>query len=431
MNPIGLVLLICIAAIISQGSRRFAALGLLAGVLFLPQSVNVSLAGVNVFGMRMLEVVAATRIISRGEIKFLRSTSLDKAFFFFFCYLTLIFVIRSDEGVFYQVGLAIDAIICYISFRVLLQNVQDILWLLRAFLWLLVPFAGLVLIESLTLQNPFSIMGGVAYGADWLRDGRLRCQGSFQHCSLLGTLGAGFLSLYIALAVSKSDRKAGILGILLCISIVWLSNSGGPISCVANVVFCWALWKYRARLTLVKFGIAAVLVASMTVMEASIFYLPAKVSSITGGDGWHRSYLMEVSFRDLHKWWLFGMPLSETADWFPYLNYGTGFADITNQFLSYGLASGLPAMLLFFYLLLTAKRHVGVILSSNSDKFGSGEAKKAQYIAWGLGSLLVMHIANWFGIIYFDQSYVIWYLHLAMIGSLSQYSSEQMGLRGA
>ncbi len=393
---------------------------MLAGVLFLPQSISISAGGVNIFGMRFLEVIAAARIVTRGELSFLKLNRIDKILALFFVYSTLVFILRSDEGIAYQIGLAVDGLLCYFAFRIFLKDITDMLWLLRAFVWILLPFTCLVLIESKTQQNPFSIFGSVTYGGDWLREGRLRCQGSFRHCSLLGTLGASFISLYLAAIVGRFDRKSAWLGIILCLMIVWASNSGGPISCVANVVFCWMIWPIRQHVRWVRRAVFVLFVVATITMEAPIFYLPAKVSSITGGDGWHRSYLMEVAYRDLGKWWLWGMHLRETIDWFPYHNYGTGFADITNQFVAYGLDSGLPSMILFMLVLAFALQE-----SAKATKVaGTHQDPNIKYLAWGLCSVLIMHIANWFGIVYFDQSYVIWYLHLAMIGSLcSQVNS--------
>jgi hypothetical protein len=36
-----------------------------------------------------------------------------------------------------------------------------------------------------------------------------------------------------------------------------------------------------------------------------------------------------------------------------------------------------------------------------------------------LGAVLTVHIINWFGIAYFDQMYVIWFMQLAAVSSLS------------
>ena len=423
MSPLGALILIVLVAVLASAPRRWAALALIAGVLFLPQTQSVIIAGINLFSMRILEMVAVARVLSRREHKDIVRTRVDLLLPIFFSYATVIFLLRSDEGFAYQIGLAVDALTCYFSFRALIHDEADIRWLLKMTAGLLIPYTLIVVVESITLENPFSSMGGVAYGGDWMRDGRLRCQGSFRHSSLLGTFGASFFALYLSAAIGRFDRKYAYAGIALCLVIIWACNSGGPISCIANIVFCWILWPLRKHLTLIKRGLLLLGVVMAFFMEAPIFYLPAKVSSLTGGDGWHRSFLMEISFHDLGSWWMFGMPLSNTIDWFPYHTPGTGFADITNQFLAYGIDSGLAAIILFVAVLVAAFREIKIVLSrvANQKKVTHPTA----FLTWGLGAALVMHIANWLGIIYFDQTYVIWYLQLAMISSLSNSTRAQ------
>lgn len=397
-------------------SRRWAIFSILAGVLFLPATQSVAVAGVNLFALRFIEVAAVIRVVGRKEYVGMKSTRIDFWLPIFFIYTTIIFLLRSNEGQAFQIGLAVDALCCYYSFRSLIRDESDIRWTLKSFILLLIPFTAVVMIESFTLNNPFAAMGGINYGGDWMRNGRLRCQGSFQHCSLLGTFAASFLALYLPGVVGRFDRKHAWIGLLLCLLLIWACNSGSPISSVANIAFCWIVWKFRRHLKPIRYFLLFMLGLMACLMKAPIFYLPAKVSSITGGDGWHRSYLMEMAFHDLDKWWLSGMHLRETIDWFPYLNFATGYADITNQFVAHGLAAGLPAMALFMVVIFSAFKEVGTILNI-LDRAKAGTSPAA-YLAWGLGAALVMHIANWIGIIYFDQTYVVWYLHLAMISSL-------------
>lgn len=416
MSPHGAIILgLCLCVVVFT-PRRWATLGVLAGVLFLPGSQAIAIAGVNVFAMRFIEVAVVMRVISKKEYTSIQWTRVDFWLPVFFAYTTIIFLLRSDEGQAFQIGLAVDALCCYYSFRSLIRDESDIRWTLKSFVWLLLPFTVIILIESVTLNNPFAVMGGLNYGGDWMRNGRLRCQGSFQHCSLLGTFAACFFALYLPCLIGRFDRKQAWFGLILCLIIIWACNSGSPISSVANIVFCWGIWKFRKHLISIRYLFLAMLGLMACVMESSLFYLPAKVSSITGGDGWHRSYLMEMAFRDLHKWWLAGMHLRETIDWFPYLNFATGYADITNQFVAHGLAAGLPALAFFVILLFSAFREIGGI-QKTLEQTQAGTSPTA-YLAWGLGATLVMHIANWLGIIYFDQTFVIWYLHLAMISSL-------------
>jgi hypothetical protein len=148
-------------------------------------------------------------------------------------------------------------------------------------------------------------------------------------------------------------------------------------------------------------------------MKAPIWFLPARISDIVGGDGFHRSYLMDCAIRDLSKWWFSGMPIVDTANWFPYVVPATGGADITNQYLFFGVTGGLLAIILFILLLIKCYSLLGnsmyQLRASTSTPTGN------EFLLWGLGVMLTVHISNWFGIRYFDQTYNLWFMQLAAI----------------
>lgn len=155
-------------------------------------------------------------------------------------------------------------------------------------------------------------------------------------------------------------------------------------------------------------------------MKAPVWYIFAHISSVTGGDGWHRSYLMDVAYQHLGEWWLAGMPLSKTSGWFPYDLSGTSGADITNQFIAFGLTGGFGGIILFVLLL---KRAYGVLGEAMAIvRFAADGTSDTELMLWGLGVMLTIHIVNWFGIAYFDQMNVVWLMQIAAISGLSEYS---------
>jgi hypothetical protein len=309
--------------------------------------------------------------------------------------------------------------LCYFTFRGMIGSVEDLRWFLRAFVIMLIPYFVLVSIQWLTLSNPFVIVAGSEYENFMFRNGKPRCIGSFRHPDLLGTLGASFLPLYIGLAFAKKDRIRALVGIGLCLGIVYLTNSGGPVSAVAVAIVGWLLWPVRTKTSLVRRTIVASLLVVALVMKAPIWYLPAKVSSITGGGGWHRSYLLDVAFKHIDKWWLAGMPASKTGDWFPY-SLENGAADITNQYIAFGISAGLGGIGLLILLLVKSFRSLGEALKS--ARSNDREIADTEIMLWGMGVMLVVHVINWFGISYFDQIYVVWFMQLASISGLSKWS---------
>lgn len=417
MNTLGAGILTVLMLMVLFAPRRWALLGMMAGVLYLTQGEKIAVFGLNLFALRFLEVAGFTRIMLRREFSFSSLNEIDRAFLWLYIYTTVVFLLRSTEGQAYQIGIAVDAILCYFTFRGLIENIADLRWFLRSLLILLVPYVTLLIIESMSNHNFFAIVGGSteAFG---FRNGRPRCLGSFRNPDLLGTLGASFLPLYIGLAFAKPDRIRALLGVSLCLGIVWLTNSGGPVSAAALGVVGWLFWELRMNMALVRRAIVGFMVLVALFMKAPIWYLPMKLSSITGGHGWHRSYLMDMAFSHLAKWWLAGMPIKDTADWFPYTIAATGGADITNQYIRYGITAGLVAIGLFIFLLIQAFRKLGKAMSA--VRLGPPVSTGTEHLLWGIGVMLTVHVVNWIGISYFDQIYVVWFMQLSIISSLSQ-----------
>lgn len=414
MNALGGSMLAVIVLVVLIAPRRWAVLAVMAGVIYVTEAQQLQIFGFNFFSMRFVELAAFIRVMLRREFTFRHLNGIDKALLLFLGYATVVFVLRSHQDIANQIGVALDALLCYFSFRGLIKSFEEFRAFLKSFAILLIPFVILVVKEALTGANPFAILGAAPTS---FREGRIRAIGSFGHPSLLGTLGGSFLPLYIGLAFSKSDRIRAILGIGLCLAIVWASNSGGPAACVMVGIAGWACWFFRRKMRLIRRAIAVLLILLALVMKAPIWYLPARVSSVTGGDGWHRSYLMDVTFQHFREWWFAGMAVEKTKDWFPYFVAIYGGADITNEYLAYALASGLVAMVLFILLLTLAFKKLGAALSAVRQQ--GADSGRSEPMLWALGVMLAVHVSNWIGITYFDQTYVIWYLHLALISTLS------------
>jgi hypothetical protein len=421
MNAIGLSILVMLVVTVFFAPRRWALLAMAAGALYLTQHASIDVAGLNMFSMRFLEVASFIRVVARREFSFSKLNELDRLFLLLYSYSTIIFLLRSNEGQVYHIGLAVDAVFCYFTFRGLAGGMDDFRWFLRAFVILLIPYTALLFVEMRTAHNPFSILGGGEI-VEYFRNGRVRCLGSFRLYILLGSLGASFLPLYIGLTFSRPNRFYAVIGIILCMAIVGFSNSSGPLVFACLVVLGWVLWPYRGRMRLIRRAGLAGLIGLALVMKAPIWYLPTHFS--LGGAAWHRSYLISVAMRHFGDWWLWGMSSSKTSDWFATVLAIYGNADITNQFISFGLAAGLMTIALFVWLLVGAFRSLGKKLAEIRLAFG--RPSEAEYLLWALGVMLAGHIANFFGITYFDQFYVIWFIQLAFISNLTheyRYSS--------
>src|SRR5262249_60318661 len=92
--------------------------------------------------------------------------------------------------------------------------------------------------------------------------------------------------------------------------------------------------------------------------------------------------------------------------------------DITNHFLVLGIPAGLGAMGLLVTLLTRAFSNLGKTLAILRSS--GAMTRDIEFLYWSLGVTLAVHIFNWLGITYFDQTYVLWFMQLAVITSLTE-----------
>ena len=422
MNAFGVVSLSVLLAVVLFAPARWALVGLFGGVLYMTLGQSIDLLGLNIYPMRVLTLAAFVRVEMRGEWSFSMLNDVDKALLLAFGYRTVVFVLHANGSATSAIALMVDVTLAYFAFRGLLRSFDDLTWFLRTLAVMLVPYVTLLWVHSTTGNNPFAIIGGI----DELvaRSGRPRCLGSFGHATILGTFGASFMALYIALFVIQKSRPWGLLGMALCLAVVYFSNSGGPMTCAILAVVGWLFWFLRAKMRAVRAAIVAILVGLALTMQAPIWFLPAKISDITGGDGWHRSYLMDIAFQHLGQWWLAGMSVLLTKDWFPY-TVVTGGADIINYYLDFGIAAGLGATGFLCFLLFRAFSRLGRAL----DTFRGNDcvSRDIEFLLWALGVVLSVHVFNWLGIVYFDQYYAVFFMQLAALSTLSEQVTQVSG----
>ena len=387
---------------------------MVVGCLYLTFGAGFNFAGCAVQPTRLLGYVCFLRVMAKREFSVAELTRTDKALIFLYVFTTLVLLLRQPEGAALWCAKLLDVVLTYVAFRGLLRSPQEFRWLLGILALLLVPYVAILAVEYTKGTNLFDLVG--AGGEIWSRDGDVRCFGSFRHPSLLGSLGACFLPLFIGMAWYRGLRSRAVLGAAMCIAVVIFSHSGGPTSVMSVAVVGWLLWPIRREMQTFRRGLAGLLILLAMLMKAPVWYLLARISSLTGGSGWHRSYLIDVAFQHLDQWWLIGMREVDTASWFPYTVEGG--ADITNQFLSFGTNAGLVAIALFIYLIYCAFSQVGWALGRVRQ---TSEVQGEEPLLWALGVALAAHVSNWLGISYFDQFNVLWLLQLAALISLSEY----------
>ena len=420
MSPVGATTLSILLCLVLFAPPRWALLGIFGGVLYMTLGQAIVLLGFNIYPTRLLTLAALVRVLMRGEFSVSMLTGIDRLLLLTFGYQTVVFLLNDNGSAINITGQFIDVMLAYFSCRGLLRSFEDLTWFLHALVILLLPYVALLYVEASTGTNPFASIGGVS--SHDVRGGFPRCIGSFGHAAILGTFGASFLPLYIALLIQRKNLTSALLGICICLAIVVFSNSGGPLACAALALIGMLFWPLRRNMPTVRAWIAAAFLMIVILMEAPVWYLPAKISDFSGGDGWHRSYLMEVAFSHIDQWWLAGMSVLATRDWFPY-TVVTGGADIINYYLGFGISAGVAAIGLFCSLLVRAFSLVGTALGT--VRLHGREDRRAEILLWALGVVLTVHTFNWFGMVYFDQYYVAFFMQFAALATLASKSIDQ------
>jgi hypothetical protein len=402
---LGFTLLMCLLMLVLP--RRFALVPVIILTCYMTMGERLMIAGANFTMIRILTLAGWIRIIVRGEIRSFSLNAIDKAVVCWtssgILFHTLLW--QTSQEFVNRLGHSYDVVGLYFLFRYLVHGMVDIKRLVRIVAMLIVPLAGSMLAEKLTGRNSFFVFGGVMEFTR-IRDGALRCQGSFAHPILAGTFGATLLPLFVGLWYqSKRNHVIAGFAIVSAIMITVTSASSGPaLAALAGIVALLA-WHCRRWLRTIRWVIALGLIALHLVMKSPVWYLMARVDVFGGSTGFHRAWLIDTAVKHFSEWWLFG--IRDSGVWDPML------ADVTNQYLAEGFTGGLVTMLLFVLIIVLCFRAVGIAVRRTAGI----ESFSTRFCIWALGASLFAHVLGYLSISYFDQNVVMWYLLLAIISA--------------
>jgi len=417
INAIGAIFILSMCLLILTLPRRLMLFPIIASACFMTLGQQVVIADLHFTALRIIIFFGWLRLIfRRDQPSPLKLNTLDKLIIVYTCVSIVIYVLlwRTSESLINHLGFGYNVFGIYFLCRQSLRSHEDIERAIKIICICLIPLACLMLIEELTGRNIFSIFGGVPL-MTVLRDGKLRAQGPFRHPILAGTLGATSMPLLIALWAKSKNRTLCLkLGLTSTAVVALTSVSSGPALAYMFGLISLMLWRFRLRMRLFRWGIAACLVALHTVMKAPVWFLLARVNVFSSSTGWHRAYLIDQTVNHFSDWWLIGT--QNTGDWFPYA-LSSGAADITNQFIGECIDGGLLRLSLFVAIIIAGFRIVGMSMSRVDNLFNFSSYQK-----WCLGACLFSHVVSFLSVAYFDQIIVFWYMLLAMIATLDDGS---------
>jgi hypothetical protein len=390
--------------------RRWAAVPFMVCVCYMVLSQGIELGPFNFFVIRILVVVGVLRVILRGE----RPSALNAMDWLMVVWggwaiAASSLHVQPSVSLVFNLGLAFNACGIYFLLRTFLTSFEDIIWLCRIVVLILIPVALEMIYEKMSGHNVFSILGGVPE-IPAIRNGRLRAQGPFAHAILAGTVGA--VCLPIAASLWGYYRRTAVLGILTCLAIIVSSASSGPLLSAIFAIMALALWPLRGRMRTLRWLFIVSYIALDLVMKAPAYYLLARIDLAGGSTGWHRAELINSAIRHLSEWWLAGTDY--TRHWMPTgVSWSLNHTDITNHYIELGVLGGLPLLLLFVALLSVGFSEVG---STVKDQYLVNPTRA--FFAWALGASLFAHTTTAIAVSYFDQSFAFIYLILAAIATL-------------
>jgi hypothetical protein len=224
------------------------------------------------------------------------------------------------------------------------------------------------------------------------------------------------MPVFVMMYKTGSKKLSATVGLLSALVIVYTSNSSGPLMGLFGGFVALLFWPWRRNMRAIRWGIAVALLCLHLLMKAPVWFLIARISDITGGDGWYRSELIDQFFKHFSDWWLLGT--SNTGDWMPTGLWdpktGVITADLTNQYVSAGVNGGLWSLFIYVLIIVRCFKQLG-----NAAKAVRPIFRNEELILWGLGSTLFAHAFAIISVTYWDQMYVPWWGLLAIISGVT------------
>jgi hypothetical protein len=391
--------------------RRHVIVPLLAGCLLLPFGITIVAFGLHLYALRLLLIAGWLRFAIGRDFTFPRFNSIDK--WFLLCTLSnaVAFGILwgSLSAVTNRVAFLWNALGGYFLVRVFIRDKKDLVSSIKVLAILLIIIAPAMALEHITGHNAFSILG--APDLSDIRDGAIRAKGPFGHAIIAGTIGAMSMPLFAGLWwQGRQNRLLLGSGILSSAVMAIASASSTPIMTFGAGTLGLCLWSAREHLRVFRWGLALSILSLHLVMKAPVWMLIARTGGAIGGSGEHRAMLIDNFIRHFSEWWLFGTRTN--ADW------GYDMWDVDNAFVGAGVGGGLIAFVAFIAVLAHAYKQVGrarrLVQSSRKD----------ERLVWAMGASLFANTVGFFGIVYFDQSVMIWYMLLAMVSGTAMLHAD-------
>jgi hypothetical protein len=408
LTPLAALVLLVAAVLIFCLSRKSMIIPFLVAGVLLPSSITLVVLGLHFPVLRVLLAFGWFRLAFRRDIKVPRLNAFDKVFLFWACSNAICFCLLwgTMGAVTNKLGFLWTTLGTYFLVRFLIRDKDDVVRVIRVLAILTALIAPFMLVEHFTQHNYFSILGAPPISA--IRDGAVRAEGPFVHPIIAGTIGAVLLPLFVGLWWQrKRDRLLVVLGVVTSLAMTFASSSSTPLMATAAGVFALLLWPYRSRLRIFRWAFVCLLVVLQLIMKAPVWFLISRMGGSIGGSGYHRAMLIDNFVHHFSEWWLVGT--QNNANW------GYDMWDVDNAFVAAGVGGGLITFVAFIAVLVYAYKRIG------KSRRLARKSRKDEHLIWAIGACLFANTVGFFGIVYFDQSVLIWYSLFAMVSATAMF----------
>ncbi|MCI5149527.1 MAG: hypothetical protein D3916_09095 [Candidatus Electrothrix sp. MAN1_4] len=406
LHPLALSLTIGCGLALLAVNRKYATIPMLLLICFTAPAQRIVIFSLDFNLARVMVVVGLLRIFIKHEADDFVWKPIDKIMIAWTVSSTAAYILLrgTTDALIYKLGTGVDALGMYFMFRCLVKDMEDVRQVAVGLACLSIPVAFFLYYEKQTGRNLFSVFGGVPEFTA-IRQGKLRAQGAFAHPIIAGCFWVTQLPLFLALWWQDTKKWLIAASVSSVFFIVYACASSSPAAGIGAVAIGIAFYGLRHSMDNVRKAILALLVSLHLVMKAPVWHLIGRIDLVGGSTGFHRYMLIDNTIRRFSEWWLFG--ILSTAHW------GWHMFDTANMYVSQAVRGGFLTLIFFVILIGVAFKGVGDLLDSLED--GSPD-----YIfAWLLGVALFTHCMVFIAVSYFGQATVVWYLLLAIIGSLT------------
>ena len=406
---IAIAMLIAVAFVFIL-KRKFVIVPLLVAGLLIPMDQVLVIGGLHFQMIRLLILFGWTRVLltrssSEGVLISGGIRKMDVALLLSASIAAIDTVLLwQDQASFTnQLGTLYTILGLYFLLRCLLRSSAELILALKTLAFVCGIVAVIMTLEQITGHNPYAyVWAGASSGITVMeRDGHRRAMACFAHPLLAGSFGGITLPLFFGLWwKDRRSRLIAVLGMIATTVIVWAANSSTPLLAYLGALLAICLWPVRKRMRMLRWALLITLTSLHLVMKAPVWALIARVDVTGSSSGYHRYQLVDQFIRRFGDWWLIGT--KGNSDW------GWDMWDLANQYVAVGETSGLIPFLCFLAIIVFAFKDIGRARAKARDR-------KDELLLWALGAALFANVVGFFGISYFDQTMVAWYLLLAMI----------------